>query len=73
MCHVWLSDAQEYTDGQNYLSTSRTTDAKRSLFSLEFRNFGLGQIDWGDKFCGTWNIVSPTFLQETPYLFRIGI
>ena len=37
--HVWLSDTQEYTDGQNYLSGPRTTDAQLIISLIEPYNF----------------------------------
>ena len=41
-------------------STAWTTDAQWSLFSLKFRIFGLGQINWADKFWGIRGIFAQT-------------
>ena len=43
-----------------YHHDARTTDAQRSLFSLKYRTFGLGQTNWVDKFWGIWGIFGQT-------------
>ena len=51
-------------------STTRTTDAQRSLFSLKYQTFGLGQAIWADKFWGIWGIygqfISTNFATVSP-------